>query len=105
MGEENLSIFTKLIHFSSDGIGDLKGIADKMPYLKEIGMSGVWLSPIFKSPMKDFGYDISNYTDIQAEYGTVEDVENLVKVCKRLGVKLILDFVPNHTSNQARKTR
>jgi glycosidase len=48
----------------------------------------------------DFGYDISNYTDIQPEYGTVQDVEDLVKVCKQLGIKLILDFVPNHTSNQ-----
>jgi alpha-glucosidase len=68
----------------------LKGIAEKMPYLKEIGMTGVWLSPIFESPMKDFGYDISNYTNIQPEYGTVDDVENLAKVCRQLGIKLIL---------------
>jgi hypothetical protein len=61
-----------------------------MPYLKEIGMDGVWLSPIFESPMKDFGYDISNYTNIQPEYGTVDDVENLAKVCHQLGIKLIL---------------
>ncbi|CAG9805325.1 unnamed protein product [Chironomus riparius] len=83
-----------------DGIGDIKGIASMMPYLKELGMDGVWLSPIFKSPMIDFGYDISNYTDIHWEYGTLADVDNLIKVCKRLGIKLILDFVPNHTSNQ-----
>lgn len=57
---------------------------------------------IFFQLFTDFGYDISNYTDIQPEYGSVQDVENLVKVCKRLGLKLILDFVPNHTSNQVR---
>ncbi|CAO1405339.1 unnamed protein product [Diamesa serratosioi] len=83
-----------------DGVGDLIGITQKMPYLKDIGMTGVWLSPIFKSPMADFGYDISNYTDIHYEYGTLEDFDNLVKECKRLNVKLILDFVPNHTSDE-----
>lgn len=83
-----------------DGIGDLNGITDKMYYLKEIGMTGVWLSPIFKSPMVDFGYDISNFIDIQDEYGTMADFENLAKKCKSLGMELILDFVPNHSSNQ-----
>lgn len=83
-----------------DGIGDLIGITDKMSYLKEIGMTGVWLSPMFKSPMVDFGYDISDYTGIQEEYGTMADFEKLVKKCKSLGIKLILDFVPNHTSDQ-----
>lgn len=71
-----------------------------MQYLKDIGITGAWLSPIFKSPMADFGYDISNYTDIHYEYGTLDDFDNLVKVCKRLGIKLILDFVPNHTSGK-----
>lgn len=74
------------------------GITEKIPYLKEIGMTGVWLSPIFKSPMADFGYDISNYTDIYYEYGTLDDFDTLVEKCKALGIKLILDFVPNHTS-------
>lgn len=64
-------------------------------------MTGVWLSPIYQSPMADFGYDISNYTDIHYEYGTMKDFENLAKRCKQLGIKLILDFVPNHTSNES----
>lgn len=64
-------------------------------------MTGVWLSPIYKSPMADFGYDISNYTAINFEYGTLEDFENLSRRCKQYGVKLILDFVPNHTSNES----
>lgn len=64
-------------------------------------MTGVWLSPIFQSPMADFGYDISNYTAIHDEYGTIEDFEYLVQRCKQLGVKLILDFVPNHTSDES----
>lgn len=64
-------------------------------------MTGVWLSPIFQSPMADFGYDISNYTAVHYEYGTMEDFENLAKRCKQLGVKLILDFVPNHTSDES----
>uniref|UniRef100_U5EVS3 alpha-glucosidase n=1 Tax=Corethrella appendiculata TaxID=1370023 RepID=U5EVS3_9DIPT len=85
---------------NGDGIGDLKGITEKLPYLKDIGMIGVWLSPIFKSPMDDFGYDISNFYEIQPEYGSMKDIENMIAECKRLGLKLILDFVPNHTSNQ-----
>lgn len=64
-------------------------------------MTAVWLSPIYQSPMKDFGYDISNYTDIHYEYGTLSDFENLSKRCKLYGLKLILDFVPNHTSNES----
>lgn len=63
-------------------------------------MTGLWLSPIFASPMADFGYDISNYTAIHYEYGTMEDFEKLARRCKLLGVKLILDFVPNHTSDE-----
>lgn len=64
-------------------------------------MTGIWLSPIFESPMKDFGYDISNYTAIHYEYGSMKDFENLSKRCKLYGIKLILDFVPNHTSNES----
>jgi alpha-glucosidase len=69
----------------SDGVGDLKGITEKLPYLKEIGMTAVWLSPIYKSPMADFGYDISNFTDIHYEYGTMSDFEALARRCKLLG--------------------
>ncbi|XP_058824215.1 probable maltase [Topomyia yanbarensis] len=83
-----------------DGIGDLNGITQKLHYLKEIGMDGVWLSPIFASPMRDFGYDISSFYTINPEYGDLNAFDRLVNQCKALGLRLILDFVPNHTSDE-----
>ncbi|KXJ81434.1 hypothetical protein RP20_CCG019874 [Aedes albopictus] len=83
-----------------DGIGDLNGITSKLAYLKEICVRAFWMSPINTSPMVDFGYDISNYRDIQPEYGTMEDFENLVKEAKRVGLKVIMDLVPNHSSDK-----
>lgn len=83
-----------------DGVGDLQGIKSKLQYLKDLGMDGVWLSPIMKSPQADFGYDISDYRDIHEEYGTLDDFDELLAECKRLGLRLILDFVPNHTSDE-----
>lgn len=85
---------------NGDGIGDLNGIIYRLPYLKYIGVTGIWLSPIFQSPMLDFGYDITNFRKINVNYGTMMDFENLIKRCKELDIKLILDFVPNHTSDQ-----
>lgn len=85
---------------NGDGIGDLNGITQKLPYLKSLGIKAFWLSPIYKSPMADFGYDISDFRDIQPEYGTMADFENLVKEAKSLGLKVILDFVPNHSSDE-----
>jgi alpha-glucosidase len=70
---------------NNDGIGDLKGVESKLSYLKESGIDAVWLSPIFESPMVDFGYDISNYTSIQPEYGTMEDFDDMIKLAKSLG--------------------
>ncbi|XP_055386334.1 maltase A1-like [Condylostylus longicornis] len=84
-----------------DGIGDLNGITDKLDYFKEIGITAVWLSPIFQSPMADFGYDIKDFYDIHYEYGTMKDFENLIKKAKQIGLKIILDFVPNHSSNES----
>lgn len=78
----------------------IAGIISKLEYLKEIGVGGTWLSPIFKSPMKDFGYDISNFYEIQEEYGTMEDAIELFAKAKELDIKIILDFVPNHSSDQ-----
>lgn len=75
------------------------GITSRLEYLKEIGITGTWLSPIFQSPMKDFGYDCSDYTKIHSEYGTLADFDALVAKCRELDIKLILDFVPNHTSD------
>uniref|UniRef100_A0A1Q3FRM2 alpha-glucosidase n=1 Tax=Culex tarsalis TaxID=7177 RepID=A0A1Q3FRM2_CULTA len=83
-----------------DGIGDLNGITEKLPYLKDIGMRGFWLSPMYKSPMADFGYDISDFRDIQDEYGTMADFRRQIAEAKRLGLKVILDYVPNHSSDK-----
>lgn len=76
------------------------GITEKLEHLKEIGITGTWLSPIFTSPMADFGYDISDFRSIQPEYGTLEDFDRLVKKAKSLDIKIILDFVPNHSSDE-----
>uniref|UniRef100_A0A1L8DQP8 alpha-glucosidase n=2 Tax=Nyssomyia neivai TaxID=330878 RepID=A0A1L8DQP8_9DIPT len=82
-----------------DGIGDLNGITSRLPHLQEAGVYATWLSPIFASPMKDFGYDISDFKSINPEYGTMEDFEQLLHEARRLHIRLILDFVPNHTSD------
>nr|BBD49475.1 maltase2 [Trilocha varians] len=84
-----------------DGIGDLNGITENLEYLKELGIGATWLSPIFKSPMYDFGYDISDFYAIQDEYGTMEDFDRLLEKAKELDIKIVLDFVPNHTSNES----
>ncbi|XP_039956813.1 maltase A1-like [Bactrocera tryoni] len=83
-----------------DGIGDLNGVTQKLQYLKDIGFTAAWLSPIFKSPMVDFGYDISDFYAIHPEYGTMEDFKALVARAKQVGIRIILDFVPNHTSDE-----
>ncbi|XP_036334556.1 maltase A1-like [Rhagoletis pomonella] len=86
---------------NGDGIGDLKGITSRLDHLKDIGVTAAWLSPIFKSPMVDFGYDISDFYDIQDEYGTMDDFRELVAEANKKGIKIILDFVPNHSSNES----
>jgi alpha-glucosidase len=83
-----------------DGVGDLTGILHRLPYLLTLGVDAIWLSPIFASPMADFGYDISDYTGIDPLFGTMEDFDALVKAVHGSGLKLILDLVPNHTSDQ-----
>ncbi|XP_055919172.1 maltase A2-like [Eupeodes corollae] len=83
-----------------DGVGDLKGITENLEFLKEIGMTGAWLSPIFKSPMSDFGYDISDFYNIDPLFGSLEDFDELVVKAKKIGLKIILDFVPNHSSDE-----
>ncbi|CAD7012856.1 unnamed protein product [Ceratitis capitata] len=85
---------------NGDGIGDLAGITSRLSYLKELGVTAVWLSPIYTSPMADFGYDIADFFDIQPEYGTLDDFDKLVQEANRLGLKVILDFVPNHSSDE-----
>lgn len=86
---------------TGNGIGDLKGVIEKLPYLKELGIDGAWLSPIFKSPMADHGYDIEDFYTVDPIFGTNADAEELFKKAKELGIKIVLDFVPNHSSNQS----
>jgi alpha-glucosidase len=83
-----------------DGIGDLKGVARRLGHLKDLGVDAAWLSPVFVSPMADFGYDIADYTGVDPIFGTLADFDQLVARAHALGLKLILDFVPNHTSDQ-----
>jgi alpha-glucosidase len=85
---------------NGDGIGDLEGIRRRLDFCVSLGIEALWLSPIYPSPMADFGYDISNYTDIDPIFGTMQDFDRLLEEIKRRGLKLILDYVPNHTSNQ-----
>jgi alpha-glucosidase len=83
-----------------DGVGDLRGLTARLPYLCELGVDALWLSPIFASPMADFGYDISNYTSVDPLFGTIDDFDALLAAAHGHGLKLLLDFVPNHTSDQ-----
>jgi alpha-glucosidase len=85
---------------NGDGIGDLPGLISKLDYLQWLGIDAIWISPIFPSPMADFGYDVSDYTDIHPPFGTLADFDTLVAEAHRRRLKLILDYVPNHTSDQ-----
>ena len=85
---------------NSDGIGDLQGIIGRLDYIKGLGINVVWISPFYPSPMKDFGYDISDYTNIAPIFGKMDDFDALVGRVHQMGMKLILDLVPNHTSDQ-----
>ncbi|WP_437750282.1 glycoside hydrolase family 13 protein [Staphylococcus shinii] len=85
---------------NNDGIGDLPGVIEKLDYLKDLGIDVIWLSPMYKSPNDDNGYDISDYTDIMDEFGTMDDFNLLLDSIHRRGMKLILDLVVNHTSDE-----
>ncbi|KMQ92371.1 maltase 1 [Lasius niger] len=85
---------------NGDGIGDLNGITSKLEHIADIGADALWLSPIYTSPQFDFGYDVANYTDVDKDYGTLADFDKLVARAKFLGLKVILDFVPNHSSHE-----
>src|SRR5258708_19662462 len=84
---------------NGDGVGDLPGIKRKLDYVRWLGVDALWLSPIYPSPMADFGYDISNYTDVHPLFGTLADLDTLLQQAHRRALKVILDFVPNHTSH------
>jgi len=87
---------------NGDGIGDLYGIASRLDYLRWLGVDAVWISPLYPSPMKDFGYDVSDYTAINPLFGTLEDFDRLLQEAHVRDLKVILDFVPNHSSDQHR---
>ncbi|MEZ4590821.1 MAG: alpha-amylase family glycosyl hydrolase [Chloroflexota bacterium] len=85
---------------NGDGVGDLPGIEQRLGYLRDLGVDAIWISPIYPSPMADFGYDVSDYTDIHPLFGTMADMDRLIAAAHDHNLKLILDFVPNHTSNE-----
>jgi alpha-glucosidase len=85
---------------NGDGIGDLPGILRRLDYLAGLGADALWLSPVYPSPMADFGYDVADYTNIHPMFGTLEDFDRLTAELKRRGMRIILDFVPNHTSER-----
>jgi len=85
---------------NGDGVGDLQGIISKLDYLRDLGVDAIWISPIHKSPNKDMGYDISDYQDIDPRYGTLKDFDEMAKAMHDRGIKLIMDLVVNHSSNE-----
>jgi len=85
---------------NNDGIGDLPGIISRLDYIKNLGVTAIWLSPIYRSPQIDFGYDVSDYKDIDPIFGTLADFERLVQECKERKLQILMDYIPNHTSSQ-----
>src|ERR1700758_2844168 len=85
---------------NGDGIGDLNGIAQRLDYLEALGVDAVWIAPMYPSPQVDFGYDISDYQNVDPQYGTLADFDHLVSEAGRHHIRVILDMVLNHTSDQ-----
>lgn len=85
---------------NGDGVGDLEGIRSRLDHLTWLGVDAIWLSPFFRSPMADFGYDVSDYVDVDPLFGTLEDFDRLVADCHERGIRVVIDWVPNHSSDQ-----
>jgi alpha-glucosidase len=85
---------------NNDGIGDLVGITEKLDYIADLGVDAVWLSPFFRSPMKDFGYDVADYCDVDPIFGTLADFDALIAKAHGLGLRILIDQVYSHTSDQ-----
>ena len=85
---------------NDDGIGDIKGILSRLDHVKQLGANQIWLSPIYQSPNHDYGYDVQDYYSIQPEFGTMADMDELIRACHERGIELIMDLVANHTSDQ-----
>ena len=83
---------------NGDGEGDIKGIIEKLDYLKEFGIDYLWITPVFLSPMNDNGYDVADYYKINPQFGTMDDMDELIRQCNKRGIGLMLDMVFNHTS-------
>ena len=83
-----------------DGIGDLAGIEQRLDYLQWLGVDALWISPIYPSPMADFGYDVADYTDVHPLFGTLASFDRLLAEAHARGLRVLLDFVPNHTSDR-----
>lgn len=85
---------------NGDGVGDLRGILSRLDYLRDLGVDAIWLSPIYPSPMADFGYDVADYRGVDPLFGTLEDFDDLVAAAHQRGIRVLLDFVPNHSSDR-----
>ncbi len=85
---------------NGDGIGDLNGVTERLDYLKQLGIDAIWITPFFPSPNADFGYDVSDYVNVAPEYGTLQDWDKLVSEANKRGIRILIDFVLNHTSDQ-----
>ena len=85
---------------NGDGEGDIKGIIEKLDYLKELGIDYLWITPVFLSPMNDNGYDVADYYKINPQFGTMDDMEKLLKEANEKGIKILMDLVVNHTSDE-----
>ena len=85
---------------NGDGIGDLNGITSKLDYLQKLGVDVIWLSPVYRSPNADNGYDISDYEAIMKEFGTMEDYDRMLKAAHEHGIRVVMDLVVNHTSDE-----
>ena len=85
---------------NGDGIGDINGITSKLDYLQELGINVIWLSPVYQSPNDDNGYDISDYQAIMKEFGTMEDFDRMLEQAHERGIKIVMDLVVNHTSDE-----
>ena len=90
---------------NGDGVGDIRGIIQKLDYLKELGVNVLWISPMLESPQDDNGYDISDYQKIYKDYGTMEDYEELLAEAHKRGIKILMDLVVNHTSDEHKRQR
>ena len=85
---------------NGDGIGDLKGITEKLQYVAGLGVDAIWIAPFAKSPQKDFGYDVSDYRAVDPQFGTIEDFDALAAKAHALGLKVLIDYVISHTSDE-----